>query len=94
METIEGNLFIRHAKNLNNVHKDSNNFLAVMIILGTNVHGGETFFDGDKMNDIGKISHVIKHSNGGFVVGPFDKNLPGGYIWTDNRAVLYFILHK
>ena len=28
------------------------------------------------------------------MVGPFDKMLHEGYIWTGNRAVLSFILHK
>ena len=39
--TIGDYLFIRHMKNLNHVHKDSNNFLSVIIILRTNAHGGE-----------------------------------------------------
>ena len=68
-----GNLFKRHRKNLNNVHKDSNGILSVIIILGTNVHGGETVFnDGENMNNIGKRAHVLKHSHGRCVVGPFD----------------------
>ena len=44
MATIGVNLFTRHPKNINHVHKDSNDLLSVMTILGTNVHGGETFF--------------------------------------------------
>ena len=28
------------------------------------------------------------------MVGSFDKNLHEGSIWTENRDVLYFILHK
>ena len=44
LATIGGNLFTRHPKNLNRVHKDSNNILSAIIILGTNVHGGETVF--------------------------------------------------
>ena len=47
LETIGGNLFTRHPKNLNRLHKDSNNLLSVIIILGTNFHGGETvLYDG------------------------------------------------
>ena len=65
LATIGGNLYTRHAKNLNNVRKDSKDILSVIIILGTNVDGGETaFYDGDNMNDIGKIAHVLKHSHG------------------------------
>ena len=52
------------------------------------------FYDGENMNDIGKISHVLKHSNGRCVVGTFDRILHRGYIWTDHRDVLSFILHK
>ena len=95
MANIGGNLFTRHSKNLNHVHKDSNNLLSVIIILGTNSHGGETvFYDGDNMKDIWKRAHVLKHSHGRCMVCTFDKNLHEGSIWTGHRAVLYFILHR
>ena len=68
------NLFTRHKKKLNHVHRDSNNFLSVIIILVTNVHGGETLFhDGVNMNYIVKRANVLKHSNGRCVFGAFDK---------------------
>ena len=44
VENIGGNLFTRNQKNLNHVHKDSNDLLSTIIILGTDVHGGETVF--------------------------------------------------
>ena len=44
LETIGGNLFKWHLKNMNHVHKDSNDLLSVIIILGKDVHGGEIFF--------------------------------------------------
>ena len=95
MATIGGNLYTRHVKNLNHVHKYSKDILSVIIILGTDVNGGETvFYDGENMNDIGKIAHVLKHSHGRCVIGYFDKNLHEGSIWTGHRAVLSFILHK
>ena len=95
LATIGGNLFTSHPKNLNNVHRDSNNLLSVIIILGTDVHGGETvFYYGDKINDIGKRAHVLNNSHGRCVVGSFDKILHKGSIWTGRRALLYFILHK
>ena len=82
-------------KNLNHVHKDSNNLLSVIIISGTYVHGGKTVFhDGEKMNDTGKRAHVLKHSHRRCVVSPIDKILHEGSIWTGHRAVLSFILHK
>ena len=74
--TIGGNLFTRHMKNMNHVHKDGNDLLSVIIILGTNVHGGETVFnDGVNMSDIEKRVHVLKNSHGMCVVGAFDKHL-------------------
>ena len=44
LANIGGNLYTRHPKNLNHVHKDSKYLLSVIIILGTDVHGGETVF--------------------------------------------------
>ena len=41
---IGGKLFTINPKNLNRVHKDSNYLLSMIIILGTDVHGGETLF--------------------------------------------------
>ena len=46
------------------------------------------------MNDIGKISHVLKHSHVRWVFGDLDKILHKGSIWDGIRAVLSFILHK
>ena len=93
--TIGGNLYTRHANNLNHVHKYSQDILSVIIILGTDVNGGETVsYDGETMNGIGKRAHVLKHSHGRCVIGSFDKVLYEGSIWTGHRAVLSFILHK
>ena len=44
MATIGGNLYTRHVNNLNRVHRDSKDLLSVIIILGTDVNGGETVF--------------------------------------------------
>ena len=93
--TIGGNLYTRHAKNLNHVHRYSKDFLLVIIILGTDVNGGETFFyDGDNMNDIGKRAHALNHSHRRCVIGALDKILHEGSIWTGHIALLSFILHK
>ena len=82
-------------KNLNHVHKDSKDLLSVIIILVTDVNGGETvFYDGENMNDIGKRAHVLNHSHGRCFIGAFDKILYEVSIWTGHRAVLSFILHK
>ena len=67
----------------------------MIIILGTDVNGGETFFyDGNIMKDIGKIAHVLKHSHERCFIVYFDKNLYEGSIWTGHRYILSFILHK
>ena len=69
--------------------------MSVIIILGSDVHGGETvFFDGETLNDIGKIAHVLKHSHGRCVIGSFDKILHEGSLWTSHRALISFVLHK
>ena len=44
LATIGGNLYTRHPKNLNHVHKYSKYLMSVIIILGTDVNGGETVF--------------------------------------------------
>ena len=95
MATIGENLYTRHVKNRNYVHKDSKDLLSVIIILGTDDNGGETIFnDGENMNDIGKRAHVLNNSHGKCVDGAFDKILHEGSIWADHRTVLLFILHK
>ena len=91
LATIRGDLLTRHPKNFNHLHKDSNNILSVIIILGANFHGGKT---GESMNDIGKRAHVLKDSRGMCVVAPFGRILYEGYIWNVHRAVLSFILRK
>ena len=45
--TIGGNLYTRHVKNLNRLHRDSKYFLSVIIILGIDVNGGGTIFYDD-----------------------------------------------
>ena len=92
---IEGNLYTRHANNINSVHRENKYFLSVIIILGVDVNGGEiVFYDAYNMTDIGKRAHILKHSRGRCVIGAPDKVFHEGSIWTSNRAVLSFILHK
>ena len=94
LATIGGNLYTRYPKNTNHVQKGINDILSVIIILGTDVCGGKKKFNGMNMNDIGKITHVIKHSHRICVVGAVDKILYEESIWGGPRAVLYFIIHK
>ena len=89
MATIGGNLYTRHPKNLNHVHKDSKDLMSVIIILGTDVHGGETVFnDEENTNDIGKRAHVLKHSHGRCIISSFDNILHEGSLWTGRRDVI------
>ena len=95
MASIGVNLYTIHSKNINNVQKDVNDLLSVIIILGTDAHGGETVFkNGMTMNDIWKTEHVLNHSNGRCVVGASDKNLYEGYISNGTRAVLFFYANQ
>ena len=73
LESIGGNLFTRHPKDSNNVHREGNDILSVIIILVTGVHVGETVFDGMNMNKIGKIAHVSKNSHRGVWLVPLIK---------------------
>ena len=43
-QLLEKNSYTRNSKNLNHVHKDSKDLPSVIIIFGTDVHGGETVF--------------------------------------------------
>ena len=47
----------------------------MIIVLGTDVYGGETVCDGMNMNYIGKRVHVMKHTHGRCTVDAFDKTL-------------------
>ena len=46
------------------------------------------------MNDIGKISHVLKHSHRRCEFSAFDKFLHEGYPWNGTWVVLSFVLYK
>ena len=45
LAAIGGNLYTIHVKDINHVHKYSKDLLSVIIILGTDVNGGETVFN-------------------------------------------------
>ena len=94
LATIGGNLFSRHPKNINHVHKYSNYLLSVIITLGTNVNGVETVFNEITIYYIGKRENYIKNSHRRCVVGAFDKIVYEGSIRTVYGSVLSFILHK
>ena len=74
MDVIVGKLFSNHPKNLNHVHRDSKDFVSVIITVGKYIRGGDTvFYDGMKTFDLGSISHVLKYLHRRMIFGPFKK---------------------
>ena len=74
MAVIGGRLYRNHPKNLNHMHKDVKDFVSVIITLGKYIIGGDAvFYDGVKSCDFGNRAHILKHSHGRMVFGPFEK---------------------
>ena len=74
MAIIGGKLYRNHPENRNHMHKDVKYLVSVIITLGKDISGGDTvFYDGVKKCDFGNISHIIKHSQGRMLFGPFEK---------------------
>ena len=95
MAVIGGKLYRNHPKNMNHVHKDTKDLVSVIITLGKNVSGGDTFFcDGVKKSDLGSRAHILKHLHRRMIFGPFEKVLHEGTLWSGYRAVIFFILTK
>ena len=95
MAVIGGKLYSNHPKAFNHVHKDTKYMVSVIITVGKNISGGDTvFFDGAKTSDLGSRPHILKHLHGRRIFGPFEKVSHEGTIWSEYRAVIYFILTK
>ena len=76
MAVIGGRIFSNHHKNMNHVHKDSNDSVSVIITLGKYISGGETvFYYGVKTSDLGSTAHLLKHLHGRMIFGPFKKKI-------------------
>ena len=74
MTVIGGQLYRNHPRNLHHIHKDTKDLVSVIITLGENIIGGDTVcYDRMKTCDFGNISHILKHSHGRMVFGPFEK---------------------
>ena len=74
MDIIRGKLFSNHPKNLNHVHKDSKDFVSVIITAGKNIRGGDTvFYDGVKISDLGSGAHVLQYLYKRMIFSPFEK---------------------
>ena len=70
---IGGKIYSDHPKNMNNVNKDSNKLVYVIITLIDNICGGDTmFYDGVKMRDLGNRYHILKHLYGRMILGSFE----------------------
>ena len=95
MAVVGGRLYRNHPKNLNHMHKDVKYLVSVIITLGKDIIRGDTlFYDGVKTCDFGNRSHILKHSHGIMVFGPFEKFYNEGTLWSGYRSVISFILTK
>ena len=62
-------------KNMKRFHKDTKDFLSVIINLGKNIKGGDTvFYDGVKTSDLGSRAHVLKYLHGRMIFVHLKKN--------------------
>ena len=69
--------------------------VSVIITLGKDIIVGDTvFYDGVKSCDFGNRAHILKHSHGRMVFGPFEKVFHEGTLWSGYRSVIYFILTR
>ena len=95
MAVLGGKLFSNNPKNLNHAHKDSKDFLSVIITMGKYIRVGENvFYDGVKKSDLGSRAHVLKHLHGIMIFGPFEKCFHEITLWRGPMAVISFILAK
>ena len=77
------------------MHKDTKDLVSVIITLGKNIIGGDTvFYDRVKTCDFGNRSHILKHSHGIMVFGPFENKINEGTLWSGYRSIISFILTK
>ena len=95
MALIGGKLYSNHPKNLNHVHKESKDLVSVIIPVGKYISGGDTvFYNGVKISELGSRAHILKHSHGRMIFGPFEKIYHEVTLWSGYRSVIYFILTK
>ena len=95
MAVIGGQMYQNHPKKLNRIHKDTKDMVSVIITLGKSITGGDTvFYDGNKTNNVGNRIHIIKHSHGRMIFGPFERVSHEGTQWSGFRSVISFILTK
>ena len=77
------------------MHEDVKDLVSFIITLGKDIIGGDTvFYDGVKSCDFGNRAHILKHSHGRVVFGPFEKVFHEGTLWSGYRSVISFILTK
>ena len=69
------------------MHKDVKDLFSVTITLGKDIIGGDTvFYDGVKSCDFGNRAHILKHSHGRMVFGPFEKVFHEVTLWSGPEA--------
>ena len=77
------------------MHKDVKYLVSVIITRGKDIVVGDTlFYDGVKSCDFGNRAHILKHSHGRMVFGPFEKTFHEVTLWSGYRSVISFILTK
>ena len=95
MRVIGGKCYSNNPKNMNNINKEINDLVSVIITMVTNISGGNTvFYEGVKNTDITKISHVLNHLHGRIIMGPFERFFHEVYLWRGQRAAILFTLLK
>ena len=52
------------------------------------------FYDVNKTCDVGNRIHILKHSHGRMIFGPFERVFREGTQWSGFRSVISFILTK
>ena len=74
MSIIGGKLYSNHPKDMNHVHKDTKDFVSVIITADKDISRGYiVFYDGVKTSDLGNIAPILKHLYGRMIFGPFEK---------------------
>ena len=69
-----GKLYSNNPKDMNHVHKDSNELVSVIITLGANISGGDTvFYDVIKQTGLVKRAHVLKKLHRRIIMGQFER---------------------
>ena len=80
---------------MNHVHKDTKDFVYVVITVGKDIGGGDTvFYIGLKTSYFESRAHILKLLHGRMIFGSFEKAFHKGTLCSGYRAVISFIVAK